>query len=132
MRMEMVMKMVILMIMRSSPPINEQTALTGLTNTALERHNVTGIKLLLLDETAPSFSHHIALAAVPVGVPKPPRLAVSVLEVEEEALAVFAVGGVQGEVPLGVLLWDDESVELAHIARSNHLVEHVLSLTSAT
>ena len=33
---------------------------------------------------------------------------------------------VEREVPLGVLLWDNEPVELAHVAGSDNFVEHEL------
>ncbi|WZZ56139.1 hypothetical protein YC2023_056246 [Brassica napus] len=54
---------------RSSPPIDKQAAVS---DTSLERDNISGVKLLVFNETAPTFSHDIALATVPVRVTEPP------------------------------------------------------------
>lgn len=113
-------------MVRASPPVYVQVALTGLSNAALERDNVAGIELLLLNETAPPLGHHVALAAVPVGVPEPPRLAVPVLEVQQQPLLVRR--RIQRKVPLRVLLRNHQPVQLPHVARRHHFVEHVLPL----
>jgi hypothetical protein len=110
----------------AAPPINVETISTEVAEAALEGHDISGIELLLLDEAAPAFGHDVALAAVPVRVAESPGLSISVLEVKEEAFLVG--GGVQREVLLGVLLWDDKAIEFSHIAGSDNFVEHVLSL----
>jgi len=74
------------------------------------------------DEAAPPLGHHVALAAPPVGVPELPQSAAAVLE------AQLRPGAGSREEPLRVLLRHHQTVELANIARRQHLVEHVLPL----
>lgn len=78
----------------SMPPIDEhyfplfvRLVIVGDVAT-VERDGVSGVELLLFDETVPTFSHHVALATVPIGVTKPPRLAVSVLEIQRRAVLI--------------------------------------------
>ena len=73
---------------RPFPPIYVQSMSIQIPKATLEGDNVTGIQLLLLHETAPPLSHHIALAAVPVGIPEPPHLPIPVLEIQEQTLLV--------------------------------------------
>ena len=80
--------MMMMIMIRSSPPIYVQPMPIQFPNTTLEGHNVTSIKLLLLHKTAPTFCHHIALAAVPVGVPEPPQFPIPVLKIEQKALLI--------------------------------------------
>lgn len=89
----------------AAAPVDEEAVLGGIADATLEGDDVAGVELLVLDETAPAFGHDVALAAVPVGVTEAPGFSVTVLEVQDEALVVG--GGVQGEVFLCVLLWDD-------------------------
>ena len=80
--------MVMVMMIRPSPPIYVQPMPIQLPNTTLEGHHVTSIKLLLLNKTAPTFGHHIALAAVPIGVPEPPQLSIPVLKIQQQTLLI--------------------------------------------
>lgn len=110
----------------AAPPINKKTVFPHLTKSSLERDYVAGVELFLLHKPAPPFGHHVALAAVPVGVPKPPRLPVPVLEIQQKPFLV--AGRIQREVLLGMLFRDDEAVELPYVARRHDFVEHVLPL----
>jgi len=74
------------------------------------------------DEAAPPLGHDVALAAPPVGVPELPQRAAAVLE------AQLRPGAGSREEPLRVLLRHHQPVELANVARGQHLVEHVLPL----
>jgi hypothetical protein len=107
-------------------PVDEEAVARVLGGGAGEGDGVPGDEALLLDEAAPALGHDVALAAVPVGVAEAPVLAGAVLEAEEEALLVGR--RVQREVLLRVLLRDHQPVELPHVARRDHLVEHVLLL----
>ncbi|PQP94698.1 hypothetical protein Pyn_15803 [Prunus yedoensis var. nudiflora] len=108
----------------AAPPVNKKPVFPQLPKASLEGDDVSGVELLLLDESAPALCHHIALAAVPVGVSKPPWLPIPVLEIEQKPLLVG--GRIQRKVLLCVLLWDDEAIELPHIAWRHNFVEHVL------
>jgi hypothetical protein len=99
----------------------------------LEAHDVTGIEALLFHVPAPALCEHVALAAGPVRVPEPPRLAGLVLEGKQQALlaaiaAADPTGAAKGEIPLRVLLGDHQPVELAHVAGRERLLEQVLPL----
>lgn len=111
---------------RSPPPIDKKTVFLQLADPSLERNYIARIKFLILDETAPSFGHNIALAAVPIRVPEPPWLPIPVLEIQQKA---FLIGGrIQGEMLLGVLFWDNKSVQFPYIAWGNYFVEQVFFL----
>ena len=69
-------------------PVNEKAVLGEIANSTLEGNHVACIQFLVFDKTAPAFCHHVALAAVPVGVTEAPGFAVTVLEVQDEALVV--------------------------------------------
>lgn len=68
-------------VIGAAPPVYVQPMSIQFTEAALEGNNVAGVKLLLFNKTAPTFCHHIALAAIPVRVPEPPQLAVPVLKI---------------------------------------------------
>ena len=80
--------MVMMMMITPSLPIYVQPMPIRFSNTTLEGNNVTRIKLLLFDKTAPTFGHHIALAAVPIGVPEPPQLTIPVLKIQQQTLLI--------------------------------------------
>jgi len=63
-----------------APPSDEEAV--GVGAVALEQDNVAGVEALVLDVAAPPFGQHVALAAVPVGVTKPPALTRLVLETQ--------------------------------------------------
>ena len=71
-----------------SLPIYIQPMSIQIPKATLEGDNVTGIQLLLLNKAAPPFCHHIALAAVPIGIPESPHLPIPVLEIQEQTLLV--------------------------------------------
>lgn len=75
------------------------------------------------DEAAPPLGHDIALAAPPVGVAELPQRPAAVLEAQ-----LRRPGAGRREEPLRVLLRHHQPVELAYVARGQHLVEHVLPL----
>lgn len=50
------------------PPYKEAFAVQTV---ALEQHHVAGVQPLLLHEPAPPFRQHVALATVPIRIPKP-------------------------------------------------------------
>ena len=113
-------------------PAADEEAVTGAEATAhaLEAHDVAGVEALLLDVAAPPLGEHVALAAGPVRVPEPPRLAGLVLEGQQQALVAAVSGPVaaEREVPLRVLLGDHKAVELSHVAGRERLLEQVLPL----
>ena len=57
----------------ASTPANEESP--GIRTLTLEENNVGGVELFVFDVSAPSFSQHVALTAVPVRVSEPPALA---------------------------------------------------------
>lgn len=63
-----------------APPSDEEAVSVGAV--ALEQDDVAGVEALVLDIAAPPFGEHVALAAVPVGVAKPPALTRLVLETQ--------------------------------------------------
>ena len=113
----------------ATAPAADEEAVTDTKAAAhpLEAHDVTGVEALLLHVPAPALCEHVALAAGPVRVPEPPRLAGLVLEGQQQAL-LAALAAAKGEIPLRVLLGDHQPVELAHVAGRQRLLEQVLPL----
>ena len=93
---------------RTAAPVDEKAIPSGIANATVKGNDVACIELFVLNKTAPTFSHHVALAAIPVRVTKAPGLSIRVLKVQDEALVVG--GRVQREVFLGVLFGDDQTV----------------------
>lgn len=110
---------------RAPLPPNEQPI--PIAAVAFKNDDVAGVKALLFDEAAPALSEHVALATIPVRVTEAPELAGVVFEGEEQALVGgVGGGGGEGKVFLGILLGDDEAVELANVAGSQGFLEHGL------
>lgn len=65
-----------------SPASPSDEEAVGVGAVALEQDNVAGVEALVFDVAAPPFGQHVALAAVPVGVAKPPALTRLVLETQ--------------------------------------------------
>ncbi|PKA57320.1 hypothetical protein AXF42_Ash002624 [Apostasia shenzhenica] len=101
----------------------KEAAVSGLPE---EEDDIAGIKLLLLDEAAPSLGEDVALAAAPVGVAEPPRPAAFILEAQQQPL--LAGASVQREILLGVLFGDHQPVQLPDVARRQGLLKHGLLL----
>lgn len=92
-----------------------------------EQNYIPRVQPFLFHETAPALGQYVALAAVPIRVSKPPRLARLVLEAQQQPfLTSRVVAAAEGKIFLGVLLWDDEAVELADITRGQWLLEQGL------
>lgn len=110
---------------RTTPPPNEEAL--AVVSAPLEQNDVAGVEALFLHVAAPPFGQDVALAAVPVRVAEPPALAGLVLETQQQALlGAGRVSAAEGEVLLGVLLGNDEAVQLADVARRQRLLEHGL------
>ncbi|CAN6352936.1 unnamed protein product, partial [Urochloa humidicola] len=114
----------------AAAPAADEEAVAGTQASAhpLEAHDVAGVEALLLHVPAPALGEHVALAAGPVRIPEPPRLAGLVLEGQQQALlaaiaAADPTGATKGEVPLRVLLGDHQPVELADVAGRERLLE---------
>lgn len=65
----------------AAAPINKKAIFSNVSNPSLKGDDITGVESFLLDEAAPAFGHHVALAAGPVRVTKPPRFSTAVFEV---------------------------------------------------
>jgi hypothetical protein len=113
----------------AASPVADQEAVCDAEAAAnpLEAHDVAGVEALLLDVPAPALGEHVALAAGPVRVPEPPRLAGLVLEGHQQAF-LAATTAAEREVPLCVLLGDHQPVELAHVTGREGLLEQLLPL----
>lgn len=55
----------------SPPPADEEAA--SVDAVAREDNDIAGVEALLLNKAAPAFRENVALAAVPIRIPKPPR-----------------------------------------------------------
>uniref|UniRef100_A0A8R7V7E9 Uncharacterized protein n=1 Tax=Triticum urartu TaxID=4572 RepID=A0A8R7V7E9_TRIUA len=111
----------------ATPPAVDEEARAG----AAEGDGVAGGEAAIADEGAPPFRDDVALAAAPVGEAERPRLpaAAAVLEPQHGSGAGRprrAAGNPREEVPLREVLGHHQPVQLAHVARCHHLVEHVL------
>lgn len=99
----------------ASSPANEESS--AVSTVAMEENDVTCIKMLLLDISAPAFGQDVTLATVPIRVSESPWLTFLVLETEEKSLLHRVCGGgSQREVSLGVLFWYDEAVQFSDVA----------------
>lgn len=56
----------------ASAPANEESP--GIRTLSLKENDIAWVEMFVFDESAPSFSQHVALAAVPVRVSEPPAL----------------------------------------------------------
>lgn len=97
------------------------------TSSALELDDVARVKFLLLHEPAPPSGEHVALATRPMRVPELPQLVARFVD-EADHEATLRRLAVEGEVLLGVLLRDHQSVKLSDVTRSEELLEHPHSL----
>lgn len=97
------------------------------TSSALELDDVAGVKFLLLHEPAPPSGEHVALATRPMRVPELPQFVDRFVDEADNQAALRRLD-VEGEVLLGVLLRDHQSVKLPDVTRSEELLEHVHSL----
>ncbi|EYU18081.1 hypothetical protein MIMGU_mgv1a014711mg [Erythranthe guttata] len=104
-------------------PVSDEEA-AAVDAVAGEDDDISGVEAFLLDEAAPALGEDVALAAVPVRVPEPPRFPDLVLEPQQQpALAGVSAAAVQREMLLRVLLRYHEPVQLADVARRQRLLE---------
>lgn len=118
----------------ASTPANEESP--GIGTVALEENDVARVELFVFDESAPSFSQHIALTAVPVRVSEPPASPWLVFEAKKHPflwrwrVSTRARGddGIEREVFLSVLFGYDEAVEFTNVAWCERLLKEWLFL----
>lgn len=110
---------------RASPPPADVEA-ASVDAVAREDNDIAGVEALLLNKAAPAFRENVALAAVPIRIPKPPRFPQLILKPQQQAVLAWFGPAVQRKMLLRVLLRYDEAVELADVTRRQRLLKQPL------
>ena len=77
-------------------------------------------------QPAPPFGQNVALAAIPVRVPKPPYFPSNVLEIQKYSLRARSASALQRKVLFRVLFRYYQSVQLSDVAQRHYFFEKLL------